>query len=88
MTTQAISYPARTHRSAALLAVSATTYLVLGVAFGIHAAFTLVVLAAVVALWVALCRRFPVVGALTLAFVSGFLGGLFGYGGYGRGYRR
>jgi hypothetical protein len=100
MTTQthAITYPAHAYRDSALLAVTATTYLLLGVAFGVHVAFTLVVVSALVALWVAACRRFPVVGWLTYIFFNGFvlglIGGLFGarggdyyYGGY-RGRRR
>ena len=94
--TDTIAYPARAHRDSALLAVTATTYLVLGVAFGVHAAFALVLGAAIIALWVAACRRFPVVARLTHAFffgfVSGLISGLFGYRGgyfgYGYGYRR
>ena len=78
-------YPARIPSSRRLLAVSAVTYLALAIFVGVHAAFYLVIASALIALWVALCRRFPVVGILTLAFVSGLLGGLFGYG---RGHRR
>jgi hypothetical protein len=84
--------PKKTHNRKALLAVSAVTYLALALAFGVHAAFTLVALAAVVALWAVACRRFPVVGALTYRFFLGFFGGLTGcrggYYGYGYGARR
>lgn len=68
--------PKRTRNSKALLTVTATTYLVLGLALGIHAAFTLVIAAAVVALWIAACRRFPVVGHYSYVFFYGFVGGL------------
>jgi hypothetical protein len=96
MNTQAhaIADPARAHRDSALLAVTATTYLLLGVAFGVHAAFYLVVASALIALWAAACRRFPVVARLTHAFFFGFvlglISGLFGTRGgyYGYGYRR
>jgi hypothetical protein len=86
MTTQAhtIVYPARTHRSSELLGVTATTYLALAIALGVHAAFYLVVASAVIALWAALCRRFPVVGYFTGVFVIGFIQGLTG----SRSYRR
>jgi hypothetical protein len=88
MTKHLATIPARTHSSKHLLAISATTYLALAIALGVHAAFYLVVLAAVIALWVVAARRFPVVGWLTYVFFDGFLGGfisgLFGYrGGYG-----
>jgi hypothetical protein len=69
-------------------------YLVLAIGLGVHTAFSLIVAAAVIALWIALARRFPAVGWLTTIFFSSFLtglvGGLFGYGGgyYGRRYRR
>jgi hypothetical protein len=91
--THTIAYPARAHRDGALLAVTATTYLLLGVAFGVHVAFALVVASAVVTLWVAACRRFPLVRWFTQGFVLGLISGLFGarggYYGYGyRGYRR
>lgn len=64
----------RTHRRKILLGVSATTYLVLCIAFGSHLAFSLVVLAAV--LWGGwkLCVRFPLVGLATLGFFEGLLG--------------
>jgi 4-hydroxybenzoate polyprenyltransferase len=70
------------------LGVSAVTFLALSVWIGPTAACWLIGLAAIVAVWAALCRRFPVVGTLTEAFFRGFLpgliSGLFGYrGGYG-----
>lgn len=64
----------RTHRRKILLGVSATTYLVLVAAFGIHLAFSLVVLAAVVVGWWKLCVRFPLVAWATLGFFEGLLG--------------
>ena len=66
----------------------------LGVAFGVHAAFAVVIASAVIAGWIWLARRFPVIGRLTHAFFFGFvlglISGLFGTrGGYGYyGYRR
>jgi hypothetical protein len=89
-----ITYPARTHRSSELLAVSAVAYLALALGLGVHIAFTLVVASALVALWAAAARRFPVVARLTHAFFFGFvlglISGLFGTRGgyYGYGYRR
>jgi hypothetical protein len=64
----------RTHRRKILLGVSATTYLVLVAAFGIHLAFSLVVLTAVIAGWWRLCARFPVVRIATLGFFEGLFG--------------
>jgi hypothetical protein len=83
----ATTLPARTHRSSELLAISATTFLVLGVGLGVRAAFWLAVASAVIGLWVAAARRFPVVAILTHAFffgsVGGLISGLLGYrGGY------
>ena len=80
MTAQAhtITYPARTHRSSELLAVSAVTYLALALAFGVHAAFYLVIASVVVAGWVAICRRFPAIGYFSGIFLGGFLSGLIG----------
>jgi hypothetical protein len=91
--THALAYPAHAYRDSALLAVTATTYLVLGVALGVHAAFALVIASAIIALWVVACRRFPVVGWLTYvffnSFVLGLIDGLFDYrGGYWNCYRR
>ena len=64
----------RTHRRKLLLGASATTYLVLCIAFGIHLAFSLVVLTAVIWGWWKLCARFPLVGLATLGFFHGLLG--------------
>ena len=87
--------PKRIRRSKRALGVTAVTFLTLCVWLGPHAACWLIAIAAVVALWAALCRRFPVVGYLTGAFFRGFvpglISGLFGYGGYryyGRRHRR
>ena len=88
--------PVRIRRSKDLLVVSAVTYLVLALALGVHVAFVLVIASAIIALWVAAARRFPVIGALTAAFFRGFvpglISGLFGSRGggytYRSGYRR
>ena len=74
----ATRYPARIRRSKDLLAVTAVTYLMLAVALGGHAAFYLVVASAVVALWAAACRRYPLVRWFTIGLVGGFVEGLFG----------
>jgi hypothetical protein len=64
----------RTHRRVELIGQSAVTYLVLATALGIHLAFSLVVLAAVIWGWWKLCVRFAVVGIATLGFFEGLLG--------------
>jgi hypothetical protein len=64
----------RTHRRKILLGVTCTTYLVLVAAFGIHLAFSMVVLAAVIWGWWKLCARFPLIGLATLGFFEGLLG--------------
>ena len=64
----------RTHRRKILLGVTATTYLVLCVAFGTHLAFSLVVFVAVIMGWWKLCVRFPLLGIATLGFFEGLLG--------------
>ena len=64
----------RTHRRVELIGQSAVTYLVLGIPFGIHLAFSLVALTAVVVGWWKLCVRFPLVGIATLGFFEGLLG--------------
>jgi hypothetical protein len=69
----------RTHRRKILLGVTCTTYLVLVAAFGIHAAFSLVALAAVIWGWWRLCARFPLDGVATLGFFEGLLGMRRGY---------
>ena len=80
--------PTRIRKSKDLLAVSAITFLTLSVWIGPTAACWLIGIAAFVASWVALCRKWPFVGAFTSAFLVGFLGGLFGNrGGYGYTYR-
>ena len=67
-----------TKRDSELLAVSAVTYLALAIAFGVHAAFYLVIASAIVAAWIAACRRWPFAGHLTGAFLGGFIRGLVG----------
>jgi hypothetical protein len=49
MNTQAHTYPVRTRKNDELLAISATTYLLLGVAFGPHFVLALVLTTGVVA---------------------------------------
>jgi dolichol kinase len=74
-----------TKRDEGLLGISAATFLLLCVWLGPHVAFYGVVLAVLIALWVAICRRWPFVGYCTAVFLGGFLSGLFGYR---SGYRR
>jgi hypothetical protein len=75
--------PKRIRRSKELLGVSlgvsAVTFLTLCVWIGPHAACWLVAIAAIIAMWVWLCRCFPTFVWLTAEFFDGFLGGLFGY---------
>ena len=59
MSTQA--HTTRTHSSNRLLAGSACTYLTLALAIGVHAAFYLVCLAAIIALWAVAYRRIQLV---------------------------
>jgi hypothetical protein len=70
------------------LGLSATTFLLLYLWMGPTAACWLIAIVAIVAAWIALCRRFPAVGYFTYVFFDGFVGGLFGSrgGGYGYGY--
>jgi hypothetical protein len=95
MNTHLIAYiPARTHNRRQLLAISAVVYLTLAIGLGVHIAFYLVIVSALIALWAVAARRYPAVGFLATVFFSSFLtgliGGLVGYGGgyYGRRYRR
>jgi hypothetical protein len=94
MNTQiATAAPKRIRKSKKLLAISAVTFLTLSVWMGPEAACWLIGSAAIVAVWTALCRRFPTVGWFTYvffnSFVLGLIGGLFGYrgGGYRYTYR-
>jgi hypothetical protein len=76
-------HPKRTHSRRALLGISATTFLTLCVWMGPDAACWLIGVAAFIALWTALCRRFPTFGYLSgvffNSFVLGLIGGLFNY---------
>jgi hypothetical protein len=67
------------------LGLSATTFLMLCIWLGPDRAVFLITVAAIVALWVAVCRRWPIIGYFSIIFLDGFLGGLFGYRSY---YRR
>lgn len=69
----------RIRRSKELLGISAVTFLALCVWMGPDAAVWFIFIAAIVAVWVALGRRFPTFGWLTAIFIDGFFGGLFGY---------
>jgi hypothetical protein len=71
--------PKRIRRSKELLGVSAVTFLALCIWVGPNAACWFIAIAAIIAVWVALCRRFPTFGWLTFVFFDGFFGGLFGY---------
>jgi hypothetical protein len=61
-------------RDEALLAASVNAYLALSLGFGVHLATYLVVAAAVVALWILACGRWP----WFALFTAGFIRGLFG----------
>jgi hypothetical protein len=60
------------------LGLSATTFLLLGVWLGPHAACWLVAIAAIIAGWIWLARRSPTFGWLTAVFFDDFISGLFG----------
>jgi hypothetical protein len=75
-------------RGSKRLWLSAIVYLMLCVWLGPTVAFWLTVIGAWTLFWFWLCGRFPVLGSFTSAFLTGFIGGLFGYrGGYYRTYR-
>lgn len=67
-----------THSRRALIGISAATFLLLCLWLGPRLACSLLVVIAIVAVWVALCRRYPAAGYLTGIFFVGFVGGLFG----------
>jgi hypothetical protein len=74
-----------TKRDEALLGVSATTFLLLCLWLGPDRAVFLLAVVAIVAMWIAICRKWPIVGYFTVVFLGGFVSGLIG----GRGsYRR
>ena len=75
----ATAAPKRIWKSKELLVVSAVAFLTLCVWIGPSAACWLVAITAIIACWVLLCRRFPMVGWFTAVFFDGFLGGLFRY---------
>ena len=66
-------------KRAAQIGVTATTFLALCIWLGPNAACWLIVIAAFIACWAWLCVRFPFFGVFTVACISGFVGGLFGY---------
>ena len=68
--------------------LSATVYLTLCIWLGPTVAFWLTVITAWTLFWFYLCGRFPVLGWFTSAFLTGFIGSLFGNrGGYRASYR-
>ena len=71
------AYPPRIRSSKRLLAISATTFLLLGIWLGPDRAVFMIAVAAIVAGWVALCRRFPLVAIFTLGLFRGLVRGLF-----------
>jgi hypothetical protein len=78
-----------TPRRAHQLNRSAISFLTLGVAWGPHVAFDLVVAACLIGLWVLICKRYAFLGILTLAFITGLIEGIIGSrGSYGYRYRR
>ena len=66
------------------LGLSATTFLILCIWLGPDRACFFIGLAAFIAVWAALCKRFPALGWFTTAFFFGVVNGLLG----GRDYRR
>jgi hypothetical protein len=70
-----VTRPSRSPRVAELWGVSATTFLVLCIAFGPHRAVTWIVVAAIAGGFVALCRRFPMVGAFAVLVMCNLVSG-------------
>jgi hypothetical protein len=68
-----------TYSDADRAGLSATTFLMLCVWLGPHAAFWLIAITAIVAMWIAMCRRVPTLGYFSGVFIVGFIQGLFGY---------
>jgi hypothetical protein len=67
------STPKHTHSRRALLGVSATTFLLLGIWLGPDRAVFLIAVAAVVSGWFLACRRWPLVAIFTTGFIRGLL---------------
>ena len=75
-------------KRAAQIGLSAVTYLMLCIRMGPHRAGFFVAASAILTVWIWLCYRFPLFGIITMIFLSGFIGGLFGWRGGYYGYRR
>jgi hypothetical protein len=63
-----------TKRDEALLGISATTFLLLCVAFGPKLACSLLICIGVGTLWFIACRRWPWLAWLSIGFLEGLLG--------------
>ena len=66
--------PFRSPRIRALIAQSATTYLLLCTFFGIHQATSLLILIALIVIWRSLARRWPILNGMLIGFVRGLMG--------------
>ena len=63
--------------------ISAIVYIMACLWLGPTAAFWLTVIGAWTVFWLYLCSRFPFLSVFTVACITGFIGGLFGWrGGY------
>jgi hypothetical protein len=62
-----------TARDQELLARSATLYLLLCTWLGIHRAAFVIAVAAILAVWIAACRRWPLAWVFTIGLIRGLL---------------
>jgi 4-hydroxybenzoate polyprenyltransferase len=60
------------------LGISAVAYACLSLAIGFGPATLLILAAVLIGFWALICKRFPFLGYLSIAFATGFIGGLFG----------
>jgi hypothetical protein len=60
-------------RNGDLLGQSASTYLLLCAAFGLHRACFIVTVAGVLALWLSACRRWPWFAWFSVCLIRGFV---------------
>jgi hypothetical protein len=56
------------------LGLSAVVFLMLGIWLGPRLAVSLLTVAAIIATWWAMCRRWPILGVMTLGFLRGLFG--------------
>jgi hypothetical protein len=60
-----------TRRDEALLGISATTFLLLCVWLGPRLACSLLTIIGAMALWLAMCRRWPILASISVGFLRG-----------------